>query len=78
MNLLMTAQRTVTCTHACRNVNGVITELTALPHPDSNVTNYRLVTDSSSYFIRAALHKVVDSMPVSVGFFFKLREKQNR
>jgi len=53
------------------NIQEALAKVTALPHPLPNVTQYQLVTDSSQYAVGAALHQMVDSQPVPIGFFSK-------
>ena len=53
------------------NIKCVLSKVTALSHPRSDVTHYQLVTDSSSYAVGAALHQMVNSEPIPIGFFSK-------
>ena len=48
-----------------------LTEVSTLPYPDSSCINYHIVSDSSVYAIGAALHQIIDGIPVSIGFFFQ-------
>lgn len=51
----------------------------SLAHPIPNCQTYQLVTDSSQYCVGAALHQIVDSKPIPIGFFSKkLSEAQKR
>lgn len=61
------------------NIKNVLTNISALPHAQPDVTHYQLVTDSSSYAVGAALHQMVDSKPIPIGFFSKkLSQTQQR
>ena len=48
-----------------------LANLTALPHPVTDITEYQLVTDSSKYAVGAALHQMVNGEPVPIGFYSK-------
>lgn len=48
-------------------------KLTALPYPDLDLTH--LVSDSSNYAVRAALHQKVDNRVVPIEFFSKKRSE---
>ena len=51
----------------------------SLAHPIPNCTTYQLVTDSSQFCVGAALHQIVDSKPIPIGFFSKkLSDSQKR
>lgn len=56
----------------------ILSELSALPYPTSAITHYQIVTDSSSYAVGAALHQVIDSQPVPIGFFSKKLSESQR
>lgn len=56
---------------AFNEIKVTLAELTALPHPATDVSHYQLVTDASSYAIGAALHQIIDGKPIPVGFYSK-------
>lgn len=56
-----------------------LSNIAPLPYPDSNVSHYQLVTDSSQFAIGAALHQMVDGNPIPIGFFSrKLSQAQTK
>lgn len=60
-------------------IKKVLSELSPLPHPISNVVRYQLVTDSSQYAIGAALNQMVNNEPIPIGFYScKLTQPQQR
>ena len=52
-------------------VKSILSNISPLPHPKSNVNSYQLVTDSSQYAVGAALHQMINNNPVPIGFFSK-------
>lgn len=56
---------------AVDKIRGILVNLAPLPYPDSDVSEYLLVTDASNYAIGAALHQVVKGVPVPIGFYSK-------
>lgn len=56
-------------TQSFQTIKQTLTDLTRLPHPCDQVTDYQLVTDSSQYAAGAALHQVVNGNPMPIGFF---------
>ena len=54
---------------ACDNIKLALSNLKPLSYPDSNVSNYQLVTDSSQYAVGAALHQMINNEPIPIGFF---------
>lgn len=62
-----------------KDIKDILNNLTALPHPISDVTHYQLVTDASNFAVGGALHQMVNGEPRPVGFFSKkLSEAQRR
>ena len=59
------------CKESFSKIKSILANISALPHPESNVTEYHLVTDSSSYAIGSALHQVIDGREIPIGFFSK-------
>ena len=55
---------------AFNHIKQILFQLSVIPHPRSDDTDYQLVTDSS-HAVGAALHMIIDSKPVSVGFYSK-------
>ena len=50
-----------------------------LPHPVPHCEQYELVTDASQVAVGAALHQIVDGVPVPIGFFSrKLSQAQQK
>ena len=56
---------------AFNHIKQILFQLSVIPHPRSDVTDYQLVTDSSSHAVGAALHMIIDSKPVSIGVYSK-------
>lgn len=56
---------------AFKKLKETLASVETLSHPIPNCENYQLVTDSSQYCIGAALHQMIDSTPVPIGFFSK-------
>lgn len=53
--------------------------VSAIAHPISNDSELHLVTDASQFAVGAALHEIVDSKPVPIGFYSsKLSETQRK
>ena len=51
----------------------------AVPHPAPGMPQLHLVTDSSQYAVGAALHQIVDSQPIPIGFYSaKLSQAQQK
>jgi len=48
-----------------------LSSVAALPYPETSVSHYQLVTDSSSFAIGAALHQIVNNQAIPIGFFSK-------
>ena len=64
---------------AFKEIKLILANLSVLSHPSAAATHYQLVTDSSSYAVGAALHQIIDSKPVPIGFFSKkLTEAQRK
>lgn len=49
----------------------ILAKVYALTHPDSDAKQYYLVTDSFNYAVGAALHQIINSDPVPIGFYSK-------
>jgi len=61
------------------DVKTALANVNPLAYSCSSVTHYQLVTDSSSYAVGAALHQMLNSEPVPIGFFSKkLSEAQRK
>lgn len=58
-------------TEAFRGIIETLCNISSLPHPSSNSTEYQLVTDSSQYAVGGALHQMIDGNSCPVGFFSK-------
>ena len=61
---------------AFKNLKTIMANIPALSHPISGIQSYQLVTDASKYCIGAALHQMVDSAAVPIGFFSKKLSEQ--
>lgn len=67
--------KTLSWTDAAResfeNLKQLLTQCPTLDFPSPKVSEYQLVTDSSSYAVGAALYQMIDDKPHPIGFFSK-------